>query len=593
MTPCGIMLRSDWLWPPVCGQAETDLAMRSPRIRTQTCCIHAWYGLCGLLLAASGCDSSGRQSVGRGSNGGLPPGLLLAMGDVSGLDATGIDETQDDLAEISVTDANDPDAWPPDFESGNVDITPGDIAPPCEAGCFLEPCLVHSQCHSGVCTEHLSDRVCTHACQECPSDWLCLSAGMEPGGEPVCLSNNPILCRPCLSDDDCVWEWGAATACVGYQGGGSFCATPCQSAVDCPDGYQCMVAETVSGQSAKHCVSKTGDCPCSPVSIALGLATTCEVPNVHGTCPGVAMCAAGGLTKCYGPQAEPESCNGKDDNCNGMFDEGVCGSSGCLANNDSTISIASFNIKTFGLTKMGKPAVVESLVSIVSQFDLVAIQEIRGPEDEVLELFIAELNAEGGTYDFVSSPKIGSGVYKEQYAFIFDTAQISYVDQSAFLLPDPQDQFAREPFAALFVTSNCFDFVAVNLHTAPQEATAELTALEERIEIVYEAFPAESDFIILGDLNADCSYYDEGTASGPMKGAEYLWLINNMQDTTVSGTNCTYDRIIILESSIFDFAGDAGVYDFETQLGLSKSEALAVSDHYPVRADFFRHKDQD
>ena len=42
-----------------------------------------------------------------------------------------------------------------------------------------------------------------------------------------------------------------------------------------------------------------------------------------------------------------------------------------------TITIASFNIQIFGKTKAGKPDVMAVLPPIISEFDIVAIQEIR------------------------------------------------------------------------------------------------------------------------------------------------------------------------------------------------------------------------
>ena len=42
-----------------------------------------------------------------------------------------------------------------------------------------------------------------------------------------------------------------------------------------------------------------------------------------------------------------------------------------------TITITSFNIQVFGISKAGKPEVMEIITDIITQFDIVAIQEIR------------------------------------------------------------------------------------------------------------------------------------------------------------------------------------------------------------------------
>ena len=100
----------------------------------------------------------------------------------------------------------------------------------------------------------------------------------------------------------------------------------------------------------------------------------------------------------------------------------------------------------------------------------------------------------------------------------------------------------------------------------------------------------KQEFIVMGDLNADCTYFDEDSNSTL---SEYYWCINNGVDTTTKLTNCTYDRIIITNSSVSDFTGEAGVFRFDIEYGLMVNETTAVSDHYPVYAEFWRDRDAD
>ena len=52
-------------------------------------------------------------------------------------------------------------------------------------------------------------------------------------------------------------------------------------------------------------------------------------------------------------------------------------------NRSEVARIATFNIKVFGKTKMGKPEVVSQLVDTVLQYDLVAVQEIKDIDQTV------------------------------------------------------------------------------------------------------------------------------------------------------------------------------------------------------------------
>ena len=86
--------------------------------------------------------------------------------------------------------------------------------------------------------------------------------------------------------------------------------------------------------------------------------------------------------------------------------------------------MASFNIQVFGISKLGKPRVMNLLTDVVRRFDVVAIQEIRAQSNDILPRFVDQLNANGRHYDFVIGPRLGRTSSTEQYAFIYDTASI-------------------------------------------------------------------------------------------------------------------------------------------------------------------------
>ena len=53
----------------------------------------------------------------------------------------------------------------------------------------------------------------------------------------------------------------------------------------------------------------------------------------------------------------------------------------------------------------------------------------------------------------------------------------------------------------------------ITVHTDPDEATEEINALDEVLVCTKKIYPNEQDFVIMGDLNADCSYFDEDSPS--------------------------------------------------------------------------------
>jgi deoxyribonuclease-1-like protein len=259
---------------------------------------------------------------------------------------------------------------------------------------------------------------------------------------------------------------------------------------------------------------------------------------------------------------------------------------------DNTIKIAAFNIQVFGTTKASKPDVMDTLAKIVRTYDVVAVQEIRDQSQTSFPLLITYVNENNSQYDFVVSERLGRTSSMEQYAYIYNTQTIELTG-TPHTYPEPTgtDPFHRQPYITSFRTPNGnFDAVLITIHTYPDEATEEINTLDDVVEYAQREYPDEQDFIVMGDLNADGSYFNENSASD-MSSTEYVWIIDNSQDTTTKSTNYTYDRIILTDTS--DYAGDSGVFRFDTEYGLNYDETVAVSDHYPVYAVFWIDRDDD
>ena len=85
--------------------------------------------------------------------------------------------------------------------------------------------------------------------------------------------------------------------------------------------------------------------------------------------------------------------------------------------------------------------------------------------------------------------------------------------------------------------------------------------------------------ILLGDFNANAQSLE---VAGQKAGLE--WVLANTA-TNTRGT-AQYDNIIYDPLATDEFTGRAGVYDFMKQMNLTLNEALAISDHMPVWAEF-------
>lgn len=258
-----------------------------------------------------------------------------------------------------------------------------------------------------------------------------------------------------------------------------------------------------------------------------------------------------------------------------------------------TITIASFNIQIFGKSKAGKPEVMKIITDIITQFDIVAIQEIRDKSGTAIVQLETLLDATGTDYNIIIGPRLGRTSSKEQYAYIYNTNTIEHIGEPYTYDDSAEDIFHREPYIAQFRAKNGnFDFILLTIHTDPDTATEEIFALHEVI-IQSKQLTGEPDIITLGDFNADCSYHKESN-KGPLSEDKYLWVIPDPADTNLAKSDCTYDRIIITKQTTSqDYTGSSGVYRFDTIHSLTYDQAKRVSDHYPVYAEFYTNRDTD
>ncbi len=109
-----------------------------------------------------------------------------------------------------------------------------------------------------------------------------------------------------------------------------------------------------------------------------------------------------------------------------------------------TITIANFNIQVFGKSKAGKPSVMKVLAQTITNFDIVAIQEIRDKSGTAIKKLETVVDALGTDYDYIIGPRLGRTSSKEQYAFIYNTETI--VAGEVYTYDDSEkDLFHREP----------------------------------------------------------------------------------------------------------------------------------------------------
>jgi endonuclease/exonuclease/phosphatase family metal-dependent hydrolase len=167
---------------------------------------------------------------------------------------------------------------------------------------------------------------------------------------------------------------------------------------------------------------------------------------------------------------------------------------------------------------------------------------------------------------------------------IYNTERIELLSGSVYTVDDPQDLLHREPLVARFRVrgpppEKAFTFTLVDIHTDPDETATELDVLADVFAGVQQNGSGEDDVILLGDLNVDEHHLGR------------LGKLPNIAHA-ISGTptnthrDRTYDNIVFDRQATVEFTGRAGVLDLRSEYGLSEQQALEVSDHLPVWAEF-------
>lgn len=249
--------------------------------------------------------------------------------------------------------------------------------------------------------------------------------------------------------------------------------------------------------------------------------------------------------------------------------------------------------------------------SVIARYDLTAIQELSqmpagsdtcGPNTESV---ICE-SRPNATYSVSASPRIGD----EQFAIITKQASLLFPKGTSkaaatftrgAIYPDPLSVHSRPPYAFKVNVRDHngageWDLVVALTHTSPHQATEEIRNFPKVLNWMDGEFSTsggKEHFAIVGDYNADGSYFkDETNGGGPgawpgskltekYLGSEfgkYALLTPNTMDTTVAGSSNAYDRIIV-DTQLSKTAGTAKVFELE-DIDLSAVRIQGCSEDY-------------
>jgi hypothetical protein len=249
-----------------------------------------------------------------------------------------------------------------------------------------------------------------------------------------------------------------------------------------------------------------------------------------------------------------------------------------------SIRIASFNLQDFGPAKAGNAAAMEIIARVIREFDVVAIQDICSPRPDVLRTLIDRVNDTGRHYSILVGPEVGRGPRQQRFVYVFDQVTIETDRSAAYTVDDPDDLLNRSPWVGWFRTrgpapDKAFTFTLVNVFADPDEVQYEMRHLDAVYYEVRDDGRGEDDLIMLGSFHA---------ADHKLGDLQNIPTILAAISETTTNTLQTeqLDNLVFQLSATSEYAGRSGVFDFMRQYNLTLDQALQVSNHLPVWAEF-------
>lgn len=248
-----------------------------------------------------------------------------------------------------------------------------------------------------------------------------------------------------------------------------------------------------------------------------------------------------------------------------------------------TIRMATVNLGRFDENKLANPRARDVLVQLLGRFDLVAVQGLYGANQGVLVHLLELVNAGGRTYDFAVSPTLGLHGPEIYSAFVFERASIEIDRSVLYQIEDNAGRLHQCPLVGSFRArgpdpAEAFTFTVVNVQIAADDPL-ETAMLEQVYRTARQRRPGEDDVLLVGTTM--CSAEELSRLEKLFGLGESI----SNTPTTTRGTQLA-DNIFFNRRATTEFTGRAGVVDLLREFSLTYSEALEISDHLPVWAEF-------
>jgi hypothetical protein len=250
------------------------------------------------------------------------------------------------------------------------------------------------------------------------------------------------------------------------------------------------------------------------------------------------------------------------------------------------IRIASFKLASSATSHPNPAMSVGVIADICRRHDLVAFQEVDGHRPGWLDELVAEISRQSNGQAFYkhASDHVRVARNEPQFAFVYNTATLDLEIGHTYTVADPNNILNREPLVGWFRTravrpDEAFTFTIANVQLGRKHPGNEIAWIGNLYDAIRRDGRGEDDIIFVGDFKSG-----DRALKQTQKRYGMTWVVSDQATNTMN--DAQYDNIVFNQMATLEFTGNGGVFDFLKVYNLGFRDAMAISDHMPVWAEF-------
>ena len=255
---------------------------------------------------------------------------------------------------------------------------------------------------------------------------------------------------------------------------------------------------------------------------------------------------------------------------------------------NSTLRVASLQLEPLDATRITSQEYLRYVARMLARFDVIALQGVRLDGPKPITPLVDALSQLGRHYRALCGPLVGPAPDRQRFCLLYDQQRLVADDFGAYTVQEEGDLFRYEPFVGWFRTrgvpdDEAFTFSVVSIYTDPERRDEELSSLPRLMSAVQNDGRGEDDVLLVGTFGAAGGDIASSWNSSRLS---VLIRFTDPQYQTTTDREAQLDNFAIDTWATTEFTGHSGVFDFLHEFNLRLDDALRISRHLPVWAEF-------